>query len=146
MVKISPAPPQEPGHKANCRAGGFLCKADVCCFCRGLGICETLRMSKPQKPQLLSTLPALTWFKFQKWCSAQSSCNPSRKASVGSFAEVSHLRISRKNGTLLSIVCQLVRDKAGAAPSKYHMHIHAFSAPSPAPRYCQDCEIGLCWW
>jgi len=48
----------------------------------------------------------------------------------------------QKNGTLLSIVCQLVRDKAGAALSKYHMHIRASPAPAPS---CQDVETGLCW-
>lgn len=47
-----------------------------------------------------------------------------------------------QNGILLSIVCQLVRDKAGAALSKYHMHIHASPVPAPS---CQDGEAGLCW-
>lgn len=48
----------------------------------------------------------------------------------------------QKEHTLLSIACQLVGDKAGAALSKYHMHIHASPAPAPS---CQNFEIGLCW-
>lgn len=122
--------PQEPSHKANCRADGFLRTADVCCFavtwayvrlagCKNLKTTAFKHITCSNSVQISKIVLGIVFMQLipESFCQLLCRGFPSED-----FQKEWHFAFHSLPAG---------QRKAGAALSKYHMHIHAFSAPGP---------------